>query len=280
MRRIDDDNTAPDGSNEAGGANQTGQAYAAPLENGADRAASAPFEPGVVGPRHVAIIMDGNGRWAAARRLPRIAGHRRGVEAVRAVVEACPDFGVEYLTLFAFSTENWKRPAAEVAGLMQLFRHYLRREAAQLNRDGVRVRFIGDSGPLPPDISQMMQSLEETTRHNVRLTVSIAINYGARSEMARAAQRLAAKVAAGEISPADVDERAFGRELLTDGLPDPDLIIRTSGEQRLSNFLLWQAAYSEFVFAPENWPDFGRDEFARALAQFGTRERRYGTVAG
>ncbi len=266
MRRIDDDTSAS--QNQA--------------RSGSDQLPCAGKGPvlATAGPPHVAIIMDGNGRWASARKLPRLAGHRRGVDSVRAIVEACPDLGIEYLTLYAFSTENWKRPMTEVSGLMQLFRNYLQRESAQLNREGVRVRFIGDPMPLPPDIQRMMRSLEETTRHNVRLTVSIAINYGGRAEMVNATRRLAAKVAAGEMSPVDIDENALRRELFTEGLPDPDLIIRTSGEQRLSNFLLWQAAYSELVFAPELWPDFDRDAFARSLARYDGRNRRYGAVAG
>jgi undecaprenyl diphosphate synthase len=228
--------------------------------------------------RHVAIIMDGNGRWAARRGLSRLEGHRRGVESLRDVVEACPDFGVETLTLFAFSTENWRRPRHEVDGLMTLFRRYLRREAAELAEKGVRVRFVGDRERLPADIRSMMAGLEARTAAGVRLTVVLAINYGGRAEIVGAARALAAEVAAGRRSPDTIDERAVAGALETAGLPDPDLVIRTSGEQRLSNFLLWQCAYAEFVFAPEFWPDFDRAAFARALDAFGARERRFGAV--
>ncbi|MGF1658359.1 MAG: polyprenyl diphosphate synthase [Rubrimonas sp.] len=229
-------------------------------------------------PRHVAVIMDGNGRWAAKRGLPRLAGHRRGVEALRGVVEACPDFGVETLTLYAFSTENWRRPPDEVHGLMQLFRRYLRREAAELAEKGVRVRFIGDRAALAPDIRALMAGVEERTALGERLTVVMAINYGGRADILAAARALAADAARGARDPAEVDEATFEAALQTAGLPELDLVIRTSGEQRISNFLLWQAAYAEFVFAPELWPDFDRDAFARALAAFGARERRFGAV--
>jgi undecaprenyl diphosphate synthase len=229
--------------------------------------------------RHVAIIMDGNGRWAARRGLPRLEGHRRGVEALRSVVEACPDFGVETLTLYAFSTENWRRPAHEVDGLMTLFRRYLRREAAELAEKGVRVRFIGDRDRLAPDIRAMMAGLEAQTAGGERLTVVLAINYGARAEIATAARRLAEAARAGALAPEAIDEAAVDAALETAGLPDPDLVIRTSGEQRISNFLLWQAAYAEFVFAPELWPDFDREAFGRALAAYGARERRFGALA-
>jgi undecaprenyl diphosphate synthase len=228
--------------------------------------------------RHVAIIMDGNGRWAARRGLSRLEGHRRGVESLRAVVEACPDFGVETLTLFAFSTENWRRPRHEVDGLMTLFRRYLRREAAELAEKGVRVRFVGDRDRLPVDIRTMMGGLEAQTAAGARLTVVLAINYGGRAEIVSAARALAAEVAAGRRTPDSIDEGAIAGALETAGLPDPDLVIRTSGEQRLSNFLLWQCAYAEFVFAPEFWPDFDRAALARALDAFGARERRFGAV--
>ncbi|TVQ57586.1 MAG: di-trans,poly-cis-decaprenylcistransferase [Rhodobacteraceae bacterium] len=230
-------------------------------------------------PRHVAIVMDGNGRWAANRGLARLEGHRRGADAVRRVVEACPDFGVETLTLFAFSTENWSRPPSEISGLMTLFRRYLRRDAAELVEKGVRVRFIGDRAPLAPDIRALMESVEAQTVGGERLTVVIAINYGGRADIARAARRLAAEVASGRRAADDIDEAAFGAALFTADVADPDLVIRTSGEQRISNFLLWQAAYAEFVFAPEFWPDFDRDAFARALSAYGARERRFGALA-
>ena len=230
--------------------------------------------------RHVAIIMDGNGRWAQMRGMPRLAGHRKGVEAVRHIVEACPDLGVEVLTLFAFSTENWKRPEEEVSGLMTLFRHYFRAEAANLTRRGARVRFIGDRDRLAPDIRRMADSLERQTAQNDKLTIVIALNYGGRGEIVRAARRLAARAAAGEIRPEEIDEARFGAELFTCDLPEPDLLIRTSGEQRISNFLLWQCAYAELVFVDELWPDFTPEVFARAIAAFGARERRFGAVAG
>lgn len=228
--------------------------------------------------RHVAIIMDGNGRWATRRGLPRLAGHQRGVDALRAIVEASPDLGVEVLTLFAFSTENWNRPADEVSGLMGLVRRYLRREAAELAEKGVRVRFLGDRSVLAADIQALMTGLEENTQHNDKLTLAIALNYGGRGEIAAAARKLAVQAAAGEIDPNAIDEAAIGAGLDTNGLPDPDLVIRTSGEQRISNFLLWQCAYAEFLFVDELWPDFTPDAFARALSAFGTRERRFGAV--
>ncbi len=230
-------------------------------------------------PRHVAIIMDGNGRWATRRGLPRLAGHRKGADAVRAVVESCPDFGIEVLTLFAFSTENWKRSTEEVSGLMNLFRRYMRRESAELSRRGAKVRFIGDREGLAPDIREMMAGLEAQTAGNDRLTLVIAINYGGRAEIAAAARRLARRVASGEIDAEALTEAALTNALDTGGLPPPDLLIRTSGEQRISNFLLWQCAYAEFVFVDDLWPDFDRAALARALAQYGARERRFGAVA-
>ena len=238
------------------------------------------FEPAGPQPRHVAIIMDGNGRWATRRGLPRLEGHRRGVESVREVVEACPDFGIEYLTLFAFSSENWKRSEEEVSGLMGLFRRYFRKEAASLVERGARVKFIGERSALDSDIQDMMASLEAQSAANTKLTIVIALNYGGRGEIARAAQRLAADVASGKKSLEDVTEMAIGAALDAPDVPDPDLVIRTSGEQRISNFLLWQCAYAEFLFVDELWPDFNRDAFARALAAFGARERRFGAVAG
>lgn len=231
-------------------------------------------------PRHVAIIMDGNGRWAARRGLPRLQGHRRGVEALRSVVESCAELGVEVLTLFAFSTENWRRPPDEVTGLMTLFRHYLRREAAELVEKGVRVRFIGDRKALPQDIQALMTGFETRTAQGRRMTVVLAVNYGGRAEIARAAAALAREVAEGRLRPEDVTEAALGARLQTADLPDPDLVIRTSGEQRISNFLLWQSAYAEYVFAGELWPDFDRAALEKALGAFGARDRRFGAVAG
>jgi undecaprenyl diphosphate synthase len=228
----------------------------------------------------VAIIMDGNGRWAARRGLPRLEGHRRGVDALRGVVEGCAEIGVQVLTLFAFSTENWRRPADEVHGLMMLMRRYLRRETAELAEKGVRVRFIGCRDGLPADIVAMMASVEERTAHCGRITVVIAINYGGRAEIARAVRKLAEDAARGLVRPEAIDEAAIAARLDTAEYPDPDLVIRTSGEQRISNFLLWQSAYAEFVFAGELWPDFDRAALDRALGAFGVRERRFGAVVG
>lgn len=232
-----------------------------------------------VGPRHVAIIMDGNGRWAHARGLERLDGHRRGVQTVREILRAGPTLGIEYITLYAFSTENWRRPKTEVAGLMTLFRLFIRREAESLHREGVRVRFIGDASRLDPDLQAHMHELEERTRDNTRLTANVAINYGGRAELAAAARRLAARAAAGLMDLEDIDEDAISAELGCDEIPDPDLVIRTSGEQRLSNFLLWQSAYSELMFVPEPWPDFTSDAFRRAIEEFSGRERRFGAVS-
>ncbi len=231
-------------------------------------------------PRHVAIIMDGNGRWATRRGLPRLVGHRRGVERVRDIVKACPGLGVEYLTLYAFSTENWKRAEAEVAGLMSLFRLYIQREAEKLHAEGVRVRFIGDRTRLDEPLIAMMAGLEEKTALNDRLNLTVAINYGGRDEITRAIRTLAVDVAEGRIAPGDITEEALEYYLDTRYLPDPDLIIRTSGEQRLSNFLPWQAAYAEFAFVPTLWPDFTVQEFAAVLQGAAARERRFGAVAG
>ena len=241
----------------------------------AARAMAADPVPG--GPRHVAVIMDGNGRWASARGLPRLEGHRRGARAVREIVEACPDIGVETLTLYAFSTENWRRPAEEVSGLMDLFRGYLRKETDELTRNGVRVVFPGDRAPLAEDIRFLMEEVERKTAEGRRLTVAIAMNYGARAEIARAARRIAAAAAAGEIEPDDVDETAFSAAMTQElALPEPDLLIRTGGDHRLSNFLLWQAAYAELMFVPETWPDFSAQHLRRAAEAFACRERRFG----
>ena len=231
-------------------------------------------------PRHVAIIMDGNGRWAAQRGLSRYAGHQRGAETLRAIVEACPDLGIETLTLFAFSTENWRRPRSEVESLMGLLRRYLRREAVELVSRNVRVRFIGSRAGLAADIVALMESLEAQTEACNGLTVVLAINYGGRAEIVEAARHLAGEVAAGRLSPEGISADLLGASLSTRGLPDPDLVIRTSGEQRVSNFLLWQCAYAEFVFAPELWPDFDRPAFERALGVFRARQRRFGAVVG
>jgi undecaprenyl diphosphate synthase len=230
--------------------------------------------------RHVAIIMDGNGRWAVRRGMPRLAGHRKGIERVREVIKACPDLGVTHLTLYAFSTENWKRSEDEVSGLMRLFRWYIKKESAKLVEVGVRVRFIGNRQRLDRDLQGMMGWLEDLTSSNDKLNVTIAIDYGGRDEIARATQRIAAGVAAGEIDPADVGPDLIGAYLDTGRLPDPDLVIRTSGEVRISNFLLWQAAYAEYTFLDICWPDFSASALADCIEAYGRRERRFGAVAG
>jgi len=230
-------------------------------------------------PAHVAIIMDGNGRWAKARGLPRLAGHRAGVEAVRRTVKAAPDLGISYLTLYAFSSENWSRPKSEVSDLMGLLKLFIRRDLAELHQNGVRVRIVGDRTSLQPDIRGLLEEAETLTANNSALTLVIAFNYGSRDEIVRATRKLVAAAARGEITPADVDAEIFAANLDTAGIPDPELIIRTSGELRLSNFLLWQAAYSELVFLPCYWPDFSRDHLAEAIRDFGGRERRFGGVA-
>jgi len=231
-------------------------------------------------PAHVAIIMDGNGRWAKARGLPRVAGHRRGGEAVRRAVIAAAELGIPYLTLFGFSSENWKRPAGEVDDLMSLLRHYLRGEVAELHRNNVRVRVIGERERLAPDIVTLIDNTEGLTAGNTGLRLSVALSYGGRAEIAGAARRIAEAAIAGGLCPDRVDETLFARYLLTADMPDPDLVIRTSGEQRLSNFLLWQTAYSEFVFIDTLWPDFTKSDLERALSEFHGRERRYGATAG
>ncbi len=230
------------------------------------------------GPRHVAIIMDGNGRWATQRGRPRLFGHHAGAKRVREVVEACPDFGVEYLTIFAFSTENWKRTQVEVAGLMSLFRRYISKETRGLSEFGARVRFIGDRVRLDKKLVKLMNELEEATAHNTRVHLTIALNYGGRDEVARATQRLAQDVAAGLLNPDDVDEETLPKYLDTYVLPDPDLVIRTSGEARISNFLLWQSAYAEYEFIDTLWPDFSKEEFGSLCAAYGGRDRRFGAV--
>ena len=229
-------------------------------------------------PGHVAIIMDGNGRWASRRGLPRLRGHKAGATRVKEIVRACPDKNIRHLTLFAFSTENWRRARTEVAGLMALFRRHLRTEADELHDNGVRVRFIGERDRLNPKLVALMEGLEARTRDNDRLHLTIALNYGARSEIARAAQRLAAAVARGELDAAEIGPDHLAAHLETADLPDPDLVIRTSGETRLSNFLLWQAAYAEYAFTPVLWPDFSPAHLADLLLEFGSRERRFGAV--
>ena len=225
---------------------------------------------------HVGIILDGNGRWARARGLPRAAGHRRGAEVVRTILKGCPERGVRYLTIYAFSSENWKRPVGEVEDLMGLLRLYLRREVAALRGNGVRIAFIGDRSRLSPEINDLITEAEESTRHNATLTLTVAVNYGGRQEILETARRIAEQVRDGVLDPCDLSEETFQRHLQTRDLPDLDLVIRTSGEQRLSNFLLWQSAYTELVFVPTLWPDFTLEHLDRAIGEFQRRERRYG----
>ncbi|MFP6688734.1 MAG: isoprenyl transferase [Alphaproteobacteria bacterium] len=227
-------------------------------------------------PRHVAIIMDGNGRWARARGLPRIAGHKQGAEAVRSTVRACSDLGISYLTIYAFSSENWKRPASEVDDLMGLLRLYIRRELASLGREGVRIRFIGDRSRLDGDINRLISESEENTKNNKGLIFTVALNYGGRQEILEAARVFAQNVRDGTLDPEDMNEQLFESYLQSTDMPDPDLLIRTSGEQRLSNFLLWQSAYTEFLFTSTLWPDFKREHLEQAVHEYQRRERRYG----
>lgn len=230
------------------------------------------------GPRHVAIIMDGNGRWAQARGRPRLFGHHAGARRVREVVEACPSLGIKYLTVFAFSTENWKRTQVEVAGLMNLFRRYIIKETRTLADNGIRVRFIGDRVRLDSKLIELMDSLEEETQNNDLVHLTVALNYGGRDEVARATKRLARDVAEGRLKPEEVDEETLPKYLDTRVLPDPDLVIRTSGEARISNFLLWQSAYSEYEFIDTLWPDFTAAELACLCQNYGSRDRRFGAV--
>ncbi len=230
-------------------------------------------------PRHVAVIMDGNGRWANARGLPRAAGHQAGAEAVRRTIRACMELGIGYLTIYAFSSENWKRPVGEVDDLLGLMRFYIRKELRELAARGVRLRFIGDPGRMPADIVSLMEEAAALTQTNARLTLTVALNYGGRDELVRVARDLAVSVAAGTLEANAITEETIAQRLDTADLPDPDLILRTSGEQRLSNFLLWQSAYAEFVFTPVLWPDFGRADLEEAIEEFHSRDRRYGAVA-
>ena len=234
--------------------------------------------PDEVAPTHVAVIMDGNGRWAQARELDRAAGHRQGAEAAMRAVRTAVELGVSYLTLYGFSSENWSRPAHEIDELMELLRHYLREEVEELDRQGVRILFIGDRTRLAGDIVALAETAEQRTRGNARLTLVLALSYSGRQEIARAARRLARKAAAGDMDPDAIDEAALAGELFTANIPDPDLVIRTSGEQRISNFLLWQSAYAELVFVDTLGPDFSRDDFVSAVREFHRRERRFGTT--
>ncbi len=246
------------------------------MRNEALRQDATSFEP----PVHVAIIMDGNRRWARSRGMPPAYGHRRGADAVRRTVEACARAGVRYLTLFAFSSENWRRPATEVDELMDLLRAYLSREIAELCRNGIRLRVIGDRTGLAPDIRRLIEDAEVLSQVNERIIVVMALNYGSRQEIVRAARELAVEVGAGRLEPDAIDEQAFARRLETADIPDPDLLIRTSGEHRISNFLLWQLAYTELVFAPVSWPEFGEQHLMDAINEYHRRDRRYGASAG
>ena len=238
---------------------------------------SAGADPGAsAGPRHVAIIMDGNGRWAKERGLPRTIGHRQGVEAVRRTVKASIELGIEYLTIYSFSSENWSRPADEITDLMGLMKRFIRRDLAELHHQGVCIRVIGERDHVDPELMTLIDEAVELTRANTSLTLVIAFNYGARGEIAKAARRLAEAVHEGRLSPAEITPERLAGALDTLGIPDPDLLIRTSGEMRLSNFLLWQTAYTEFVFLDTFWPDFDRNVLEAAIAQFRARERRFG----
>ena len=231
---------------------------------------------GFESPRHVAIIMDGNGRWAAGRGLPRVEGHRRGVEALRKTVRAANELGISILTIFSFSSENWSRPPSEIRDLLGLLRRFIRNDLADLHKNNIRVRVIGERDDLDPDIRRLLQEAEDLTRGNDGFTLVVAFNYGARQEIARAARRLVTEVAEGRLAASAITPELLARHLDAPDIPDPDVIIRTSGEQRLSNFLLWQSAYSELVFVPINWPDFDRAALEGAIAEYRRRERRFG----
>ena len=230
-------------------------------------------------PRHVAIIMDGNGRWARERLMPRPFGHRSGMKAVREVVEGAIEAGIEVLSLFAFSQENWQRPMTEVSALMSLLEEYIAREADELEERGVRVRMLGALERLTPPAAAAVDRVMSQTAHNDKLTLNLFISYGSRAEILRATQSIAADVAAGRLSPAEVTEEEFEKRLFTAGCPDPDLLIRTSGEQRISNFMLWQVAYTELFISPVLWPDFGRHQLYEAVVDYQARERRFGRVS-
>ncbi len=238
-----------------------------------DRPEPAAAEPPV---RHVAIIMDGNGRWAKERGLPRSIGHKKGVEAVRRTVRAAIDLGIPYLTIYSFSSENWSRPAEEIDDLMGLMKRFIRRDLAELHQAGARIVIIGERAGVDPELMALIDEGVELTRNNTALTLCIAFNYGSRAEIAKAARRLAEDVLAGRITPDQIDADAIGARLDTHAIPDPDLLVRTSGEMRLSNFLLWQCAYTEFVFLDTYWPDFGRDELEGAIRIYRSRDRRFG----
>jgi undecaprenyl diphosphate synthase len=229
-------------------------------------------------PRHVAIIMDGNGRWAARRGLPRSAGHKAGVDALRRAVRAAADLGIEYLTIYSFSSENWSRPVVEVSFLLDLLRRFIRQDVAELHHSGVKIKIVGSRDDLEPGMVSLLDDAERLTQENSKLNLVVAFNYGSRQEISRAISAIARKLESGEISRADISPEMISRNLDTAGIPDPDLLIRTGGEQRISNFLLWQCAYTEFVFVDEFWPDFSKEIFVRALDEFRLRDRRFGGI--
>ena len=247
-------------------------------EAGAAEPDAVSGEGGAHGVRHLAIIMDGNGRWATRRGFPRVAGHRAGLEAVRRLVKAAIARDIGYLTIYSFSTENWARPAEEVGELMSLLKFFIRADLSSLKKQNVRVRLIGEREGLSPDILSLLEEAEVTTRANTGMTFVVAFNYGARAEMLRAMRHLATEAAAGRLDPKTISEETFERALDTADIPDPDMMIRTSGEQRISNFLLWQSAYTEFYFTPVLWPDFDEAALDEALAEFGRRHRRFGGI--
>jgi undecaprenyl diphosphate synthase len=227
-------------------------------------------------PKHVAIIMDGNGRWASARGLPRSAGHKAGIDAVRRAVRAANELGIEYLTIYSFSTENWSRPKTEVSFLLELLRRFIRQDVAELHASGVRIKIIGSRIGLEASLIKLLEDAERLTKDNARLTLVVAFNYGARQEISTAFQKLAADIASGRLSAGEITPEIIGKALDTAEMPDPDLLVRTGGEERLSNFLLWQCAYTELVFVPEYWPDFDGAILKRAIETFQSRERRFG----
>lgn len=229
-------------------------------------------------PEHVAIIMDGNGRWAKKRHMPRTYGHAQGAKVLEQTLEDCDDLGIKYLTVYAFSTENWARPYEEVQVIMNLFRDYLNSAVDKCNRNNVRCMVIGERSRLSPDIIESVNNLEEATKDNTGITFIVAINYGSRDEIIRAANKVAAEVKDGTVNPGEITPEMFEAHLDTAGIPDPDLLIRTSGEERLSNFLLWQLAYTEFYFTDTAWPDFNKDELIKAIEKYSSRDRRYGKV--
>ena len=237
-------------------------------------------EPTPAAPLHIAIIMDGNGRWAKGRGLPRTMGHRAGIDAVRRTIKACQTLPVSHLTLYSFSSENWSRPLIEIQELMQLLRFYLRSELAALHKEGIRVKIIGERKKLPPDIIDLIDHAEDLTQDNKALTMTLALSYGGRQEITAAARGLAKAVERGQLQADAIDEHVLQSFLLTGGMPDPDLVIRTSGEKRISNFLLWQSAYAEFVFLDVLWPDFSSEHLAAAIEEFQRRERRFGATVG